>query len=72
VTLKSIGEKVGGVSLDAGWGERNPELVVELQKSQVSDEVASVELYMTNGLVRQNASQLASFMMQKTVINNIC
>jgi len=50
-----VGEKVEGVSLDAGWGERNPDLVVELKKNQVGDEVASklkpgVELYMANGL----------------------
>ena len=55
VSDMDVGQEVQGVLLDAGWGERNPQLVVELQKSQVGEEVASqlkpgVELYMANGM----------------------
>ena len=49
------GEKVENVSLDAGWGERNPQLVVTLEKSQVDSSIVEklqvgVELYMANGV----------------------
>ena len=55
VSNMNVGEKVEGVSLDAGWGERNPDLVVELSKSHVGSDVADklkvgVELFMANGL----------------------
>lgn len=55
VSGMDVGEKVENVSLDAGWGDRNPELVVELQKAKVGEDLASqlkpgVDLVMGNGL----------------------
>lgn len=55
VSEMKVGEKIQGKSLDAGWGEHKPELVVELKKEQVGDDMASklkpgIELVMANGL----------------------
>jgi peptide-methionine (S)-S-oxide reductase len=51
----SKGEKVTDISLDAGWGERNPEQVVTMKKSQVDSSIVEklkvgVELYIANGV----------------------
>jgi peptide-methionine (S)-S-oxide reductase len=53
----TVGEKVEGVSLDAGWGERNENLVakiplkdLEQQGMDVSELQVGVKLQMANGL----------------------
>lgn len=51
-----VGEVREGVSLDAGWGSRNPNLVATIQKSEMGDQIdvnqlkEGVELHLVNGM----------------------
>ena len=51
-----VGETVDHVSLDAGWGSRNSNLVATIQKKEMGDQinvndlVVGVELYLVNGM----------------------
>ena len=52
----TVGETVENVSLDAGWGSRNPNLVATIQKKEMGDQidveelVVGVELSLVNGM----------------------
>lgn len=52
----NVGETVDNVSLDAGWGSRNPNLVATIQKKEMGDQInvdelhVGVELYLVNGM----------------------
>jgi peptide-methionine (S)-S-oxide reductase len=56
VANMSVGETVENVSLDAGWGSRNPNLVATIQKKEMGDQIdvdelkVGVELYLVNGM----------------------
>lgn len=52
----TVGEMVENVSLDAGWGSRNSNLVATIQKAEMGDQIdvkqldVGVELYLVNGM----------------------
>uniref|UniRef100_A0A7S1Y7D0 peptide-methionine (S)-S-oxide reductase n=1 Tax=Grammatophora oceanica TaxID=210454 RepID=A0A7S1Y7D0_9STRA len=52
----TVGEKLEGMSLDAGWGEKNPELVLTLNKKEMGANLdvtalqVGVQLMLANGM----------------------
>jgi FKBP-type peptidyl-prolyl cis-trans isomerase 2 len=53
----TVGEEMENVSLDAGWGSRNPNLVATIKKADMGDQIdvsqleEGVELYLVNGML---------------------